>query len=304
MRFLSKLIVLALVGALCFMFYYTYQQNQKESSLSEKIEQYNKILRQIREEKAKLENESKYLYENLYLPDMGSTLILLSDTKVEQLDDAISIMDDYDYHGLIALSLNCLPEDNIEGYLTSQDIDELVSKGYELVIRLNNEDINKTYQSFIDKGYDIKGFYFENVSVGKAKIDTIRKIDPNLAIIGQFEDNVNYSDMLLINAYGSKQSGVKTAYEDSIGVSKTMALAVGYENSKNQYTYDNFIAMVKLINSHIYADETDLCNITEAKQRYDEYLIELQEQLPDQVERINEINERLQLIEKEMTNIK
>ena len=178
------------------------------------------------------------------------------------------------------------------------------NKSYYVSSKYNNEDINKTYQSFIDKGYDIKGFYFENVSVGKAKIDTIRKIDPNLAIIGQFEDNVNYSDMLLINAYGSKQSGVKTAYEDSIGVSKTMALAVGYENSKNQYTYDNFIAMVKLINSHIYADETDLCNITEAKQRYDEYLIALQEQLPDQVERINEINERLQLIEKEMTNIK
>lgn len=304
MRIIKRLLVLFIIAMLgCGMFYYYRKQQQKSATVQKMAEKYNVLLKQVREERAKLEEEFKLLHEGLTIPDKGSTIVLLADTRTEHLDDALYIMDEEDYYGVIALSPYCFPDDNIEGYLNRQQIDELVSKNFELVISINNEDIEKTYNSFINKGYDIKGFYFENIKVNKAKIEAIKKLNPELVIIGNFEGELYYDDYLLINSYGSKQSGVKTAYKDSIGVSKTVALVVGYENSKNQYTYENFVAMLELIDDYEYYNQTALCNITEAKLRFEDYLLALAEAKPDEINRIEEIKERLATIDKTLLEV-
>ena len=295
---LKKLLVLVLIGVLCCMVYFYRKQENKISSAEKMAEKYNILLKQIREERASLVEEYNLLHESLTIPDKGSTIVLLSDTHIEHIDDALSIMETKGFHGVVALSPYKLPENNVEGYFNKDQIDELASKNFEFVITINNEDIKKTYDSFIEKGYDIKGFYFENTKVSKVKIETIRKINPELIIIGNYEDGLYYDDYLLIHSCGSKQSGAKTTYKDSVGVSKTIALTVGYDNSNSKYTYDNFVAMLELINEYENKDATAACNISEAKARYQNYLISLNEEKADIINRINEINARLIDIDK------
>lgn len=292
-KFLKIILIIALIGVLCCTYYFYRKQEIKDAKVAKIAQQYNAALKKVREEKASLIEERKLLYEDLYLPDRGSTIVLLADTCIEHLDDTIYLMDQWYMHGVIALSPYHFPDDNDVDYLNREQIDELVSNGFELVITINNEDINSVYNSFIEKGYDIKGFYFENVKVNKARIDEVRKIDPELVAIGDYDEGLYYNDYLLIHSYGSKQSGVKTAYNDSIGVSKTMALTVGYKDTNSQYTYENFTAMLNLISNYEYYGETMACNISEAKLRYQEYLDLLSIEKTDAVNRISEIEKRL-----------
>lgn len=304
MRLFKRLIVVALLAVLFATIAYFYREKQKEEALVyQQVEKYNAFIKEARQEREQLQKESKKIYEQLYLPDMGSTVILLSDTRIEQKEDAIAIMDFYDYHGVIALSASYMPEDNIEDYLTRQDVDELIEKGYEVVIKIINEDISRTYKKFVENGYDVKGFYFEGNNVGQSKIDDVKRIDPNLIIIGTYEDGYNYVDDLLITAYGSAQSGVKTKYEDSTKISKPVALTVGYDNSKSQYSEGNFEAMIKTVKVHNNDGSSKVCNISEAIQVHDEYLLALNEEFPEETQRLNEINLRIEEINNEINNI-
>lgn len=292
-KFLKIILIIALIGVLCCTYFLYRKQEIKNAKTAKIAEQYNKALKLVRKEKAELIEERKLLYEDLYLPNKGSTIVLLADTCIEHLNDAINIMNQWNMHGVITLSPYRFPDDNDEDYLNREQIDELVSNGFELVVTINNEDIQSVYNSFIEKGYDIKGFYFENVKVNKARIDEVKKIDSELVVIGDYEEGLYYKDYLLIHSYGSKQNGVKTAYKDSIGVSKTMALTVGYKDTNSQYTYSNFTAMLDLIGDYEYYGETIACNISEAKLRYQDYLALLNEEKSDSINRINEIDKRL-----------
>lgn len=303
MNRLSKILITFIIGIIGLTLLYFYRQKLDEQALVyQKVDKYNEIIKKSREEKEQLQNQAKDLYEQLYLPDKGSTIILLSDTRVEQKDNAIAIMDEYDYCGVIALSLNALPEEGLEGYLTREDIDELLEKGYELVIKIINEDITMTYKKITEKGYEIKGFYFEGNNIGQSKIDTVKKIDPNLIIIGTFENGYNYVDDLLITAYGSAQSGVKTKFDDAVEISKPLALTVGYDNSKSQYSEDNFRAMLKSIDKSVDYDETEVCNISEAIERHNEFIVALKEELPKEMEELEELKSRIDEIDKEINN--
>lgn len=304
MRTLRKLLIFIVVAAIFSTIGYFYWQKREEQNLIyQEVEKYNAFIKLAREEKELLQKEANKLYGKIYLPDLGSTTIVLSDTRIEQKEGAIALMEDYDFKGVVALSLSTLPEDNIDEYMNSDDIDELIEAGYELVIKIINEDITRTYQKFIERGYDIKGFYFEGNNVGQAKIDTVKRIDPNLVIIGTFENGFNYVDDLLITAYGSAQSGVKTKYEDAIDISKPIALTVGYDNSKSQYSEDNFEAMLKNIRNHVKDDTTKLCTVTEAIEAHDEYIAALKEEMPEEMNRLEEIKQRIEKINTELSNI-
>ena len=303
MNRLGKILVTIIVGVIGLIMLYFYRLKLDEQALVyQKVDKYNAIIKESREEKEQLQKQAKKVYEQLYLPDKGSTIILLSDTRVEQKDDAIAIMDEFDYHGVIALSLNTLPEEGLEEYLTREDIDELLEKGYELVIKIINEDITMTYKKITEKGYKIKGFYFEGSNIGQAKIDTVKKIDPNLVIIGTYENGYNYVDDLLITAYGSAQSGVKTKFEDAVEISKPLALTVGYDNSKSQYSEDNFTAMLNNIDDNVYDEKTKVCNISEAIEVHNDYLTSLKEELPEEMEKLEELKSRIDEVNKEINN--
>lgn len=273
---------------------------RNRNSLYVKSEKYNEELRNLRKEEASLNIELNDLYEELYTGGLGSTIFVLSDTHASCLDDAVNTLSAYGYKGVIVLSSLYMPEDNHKGYLTREQIDELVEQGYEIVIKATNEELAKTYERFDKLGYDIKGFFFEDMAVNNLMVEQIRNIDDELVIIGNYLDGISATDTLLIHYYGSRQSNVKTNYEESIDKSEVVALTVGYDKSISRYEEKNFINMLNNVRTYIWYDETEVCNITEAKERNAIYLDKLSEVKPEQYERTVEIRKRLDEISKQI----
>lgn len=300
---LLLVVLLALVGS--FVLYrFDYSKKQEEVyDLYLQSELLNREMRVLRKEKETLNTELNELYDELYAGDMGSTIILLTDTQADCLDDAVALMDEYDYKGVIVLDYNHLPENNKKGYLTREQIDELVEDGYELVIKAESEDVSVTYDKFAKLGYPISGIYFEGIVVTTLMAEQIHDIDPNMAIIGNYLDSIGITDTLLINYYGSRQQNVKSLYQSAIDKSKVVALTVGYQNSSSRYDEDNFESMLKTIKNNVSNDKTAVCTITEAIVRNEQYLTSLEEIDPEKYTRVSEIKDRITTINRQLIDM-
>ena len=300
---LALVLLLGLTGGF-FVYRYDYLAKQKElQNMYVESEKLNQEMRTLRKEKDALNAELEELYDELYAGDMGSTIILITDTQSDCLDDAIRLMDEYGYKGVIVLDYNHLPENNKKGYLNREQIDELVENGYELVIKAESEDIPVTYEKFATLGYPISGIYFEGIVVTTLMAEEIHNIDPEMAIIGNYLDSIGITDTLLINYYGSRQQNVKNLYQDSIDKSKVIALTVGYQSSSSKYDEDNFDSMLRTIRNNVSSDKTAVCTISEAIVRNEQYLNSLEEIDPEKYTRVNEIKERINQIDKQLIDM-
>lgn len=300
---LILVILLAILGGL-FLYRFEYKDEQiKSQELYKESERLNKQMRELRKEKELLNSELNDLYDELYVGDMGSTIILITDTQADCLDDAILQMEDYNYKGVIVLDYNHLPDNNKKGYLNREQIDELVENGFEIVIKAESEDVDITYEKFKAYDYDIKGIYFDGIVVTSLMAEEIHELDPNMAIIGNYLDSIGITDTLLINYYGSRQQNVKTLYQDAIDKSKVIALTVGYENSSSRYDEENFESMLKTIRDNVRNDRTAVCTIQEAIIRNEQYLTALEEIDPDKYTRVEELKKRISEIGKELIDM-
>lgn len=295
------LIILIIIGLSLFNSYNNIVDDRNE--LYEQSQQYNEELRNLRKEQEALNEELNDLYEELYTGGLGSTIFILSDTHESCLDDAVTLLDKYGYKGVIALSYRYLPEDNRKGYLTRSQIDDLVESGYELVIKATNEELEKTYERFNELGYDIKGFYFEDIAVNSLMVEQIHNIDENLVVIGNYLDGVGVTDTLLINYYGVRQQNVKTYYEQSVDRSEVVALTVGYDKSVSRYEESNFANMLRFVRDYVRVDETEVCNISGAIERDSIYLEKLSQVEPEKYGRLTEIRDRLSEISQEIMSM-
>lgn len=291
-------IILMFVGIFLFHKYKNIVVDRNQLYIDSEI--YNSEIRELRKEQAALNEELNDLNEELYTGGLGSTIILLADTHVSCLDDAVALLDWYGYKGVIALSSHYLPEDNHKNYLSREQIDDLVDNGYEIVIKATNEELDKTYERFHSLGYDIKGFYFEDMAVNSLMVEQIRNIDENLVIIGNYLEGVGVTDSLLINYYGSRQSNVKSYYEESINKSEVVALTVGYDKSVHRFEENNFTNMLNIVRDYAAYDETEVCTISGAIERNNIYLNKLAEIESDKYERVEEIKNRLEEISQEI----
>lgn len=291
-------IVLTLVGLFLFNKYRNIVVDRNQLYINS--EKYNEEVRELRKEQAALNEELNDLYEELYTGGLGSTIILLADTHVSCLDDAVAMLDWYGYKGVIALSSLYMPDDNHKNYLTREQVDELVDNGYEIVIKATNEELEKTYERFNSLGYDVKGFYFEDMAVNSLMVEQIRNIDENLVVIGNHLEGVGITDSLLIPYYGSRQSNVRTYYEESIDKSEVVALTVGYNKSVHKFEENNFTNMLNIVQEYEWYGETEVCTISGAVERNDIYLEKLAEIEPETYERVEEIKNRLEEISQEI----
>lgn len=296
--FIIVIIIIAVVAGFLIKRYANIVNDRNQLYIDS--ETYNKGLRELRKEQEALNEELNDLNEELYTGGLGSTIFVISDTHESNLEDAIETLKWYGYKGVIVLSSRILPEDNHKGYLTREQVDELVEDGYELVIKATNEELEKTYERFAELGYDIKGFYFEDTAVNTLMVEQIKNIDENLVIIGNYLEGVGVTDSLLIHYYGSRQSNVKSYYEDSIDKSEVVALTVGHDKSVSKFEETNFLNMMNTVRKYVVSDQTEVCTISEARERHQIYLDELSEIEPEMYSRVEEIKKRLEEISQEI----
>ena len=269
-RFTKIAILLIILGIFGYMYYeHSIQLKETNSQNSNVAQEVNDKIRVLHDKKKALQDELEQAKQNLVVPNMGTTILLISDTNKECLTDIVSKLDKYNYVGVIAIDNNYSPIDNIDGYLNVDDINGLVDKGYEVVIKVNgNDDVAKLYELYSEY-FDIVGFYYPGASITRAQVDYYKQIGVNNIIIynGQLDDNSIFS----ITGIGSYDVNARQYFNEGNTKSQTMAFSVGYALESDKYTESNFDAMLEKMDIAKQDGKTDIGNITFASNRYEQY---------------------------------
>lgn len=283
-----------------FVFYSLYYVDNGEIDYTDVSDEYNDKLRELKVEKEKLQAELAQYEDTYSIPNMGSVIFMLSDIDKEHLNDAIPQLDANGFHGVIALSASNMPDSDNYNNLSRSQVFELVDKGYEVVIRLEeDEDVNEVYSKFIEEGYVVRGFYLPYETIAINTINEIKDIG-GMVVIGNF-GNYEDEDIMLIEKYGNKYSNVKNKFFDSIKESNTIAISIGYgEDETEEYEYINFTTMLNIINPYVDDGSTDVCNITDARRRYDAYLEKQNSMESTDREKVKELKKQIEEIDEQM----
>lgn len=239
-RFTKIVILLIIFGIFGYMYYeHSIQLKETNSQNSNVAQEVNDKIRVLHDKKKALQDELEQAKQDLAITNMGTTIILITDTNKQCLIDIVPKLDEYGYVGVIAIDDNYSPVDNIDGYLNVDDINNLVDKGYEVVIKINNEEnIQKAYELY-NKYFDIHGFFYSGSNITRAQVDYYKQIDINNIIIynGQLDDNSIFS----ITGIGSYNTKAKQFFEERNLSSQTTAFCVGYTLDFDRYTESNFV---------------------------------------------------------------
>lgn len=297
------LILLTILIVLSCVATYIYKNNfdlKKQNEMNRIAEEYNKVLKELREDKEKLNQNIEVLKKEIIVEGMGSTIILLSDTNSNCLKDTVPLLDDFGYYGVICIDDSHSPIDEVEGYLSKEEINELISKGYELVLNANsNTNVINLYNKYINAGYDIKGFYFPNDDMSANQLLNIKELGIEYVLL--YGEERNDKEVITSKVIGSMYQNAKSEFEDGVASSKTIALSIGYGRSIDTFNEENIRAMLKVIKKHVDAGNTAITNISEAKQRYDDYLDYLiNSSQNEKIKNIEELENRLQEIEEKL----
>lgn len=271
---LPLLCILILVGS--FYVYYkkrTFDNVQKQERVR-LSEEYNSILKDIRDEKDKIAEEIEIAKEENNIVGRGSTIIMITDTNHEVVDEVEVLLKKYKYKGVIAIDDEYSPELNIEGYLNKDEIDNFVEKGYELVLTVNFlSNVTEMYNSYLEKGYEIKGFYYPNNDMTNSQLKEIKSlgVEHIITYLSEFQDD----DVISVYSIGSNDVNVSKTYESNVDKSIITALTIGNTRKSDEYSYDNVVSMLNLIKRYVKNEMTMVTNLTESKERYEAYQQEI-----------------------------
>lgn len=178
-------------------------------------------------------------------------------------------MEEYGYHGVIAI------DDKLDtkGHLTIEDIENLVSDGYEIVLSMNiNTNIKEMYDLY-SKSFNIMGYFCPNKDITSKQIKDIK--DTNIKNVIIYSSIVEDPDIFSISSIGSYDKNSKSIFDESIANSSIVAYQVGYEKDYDNYLENNCQSMLNRMKEAKNSGKIEITNISEALQRYDLYIEEL-----------------------------
>lgn len=257
----------------------------------------NSKLLELNKRKEELYSEIEEAKKGFVIEGMGSSIVLISDTDSRAKQDIIPLMKEYGYHGVVAI------DDKLgaEGHLTIEDIEELVSKGFEAVISINrNTNIKEMYDLY-SKSFNIMGYFCPNKDITSSQIKDIKESNIKNVII--YSSTVDDPEIFSISSVGSYDKNSKTVFDDAIANSSIVAYQVGYEKSYDNYIQNNCESMLNRMEKAKSLGKTEITNISEALQRHDLYLEELNSSKYDHVRaKIQELETELDTVTKQILN--
>ena len=303
-----KKVLVVIVAILVFGFMY-YSINYIDNGLGiyGNPEEYNEKFEKLEFKKRELEVEqSKYNVDDCLIEGRGSLVFIISDTNAGHLSWTVPTLNDNGYISVVALSKEHMPEKNDPEFFNRSDIEKLAAKGYEFVISLGkNDNAIETYNYFVERNYDIKGFYIPFDNVSEDTINDIRGIG-NMTIFGNisgFDYEDEEEELNVFNTYGYKLSNIKSNFIDAVNSSGTIAISVGSLNDYELYDKTSFDNMISYIKPYIDDSSIVLTNVGGAVERKESYQIDLNELKNITQQKFDEIQEQIDEIEFEMLAI-
>lgn len=293
---LFVLIILLIIAGIAgyYWFFKRIDNINTGNEYRKEAEIYNSNLKELKQKESELKTQIDKLESSLVIDSKGSTLILITDTNSKCLNDMVGLLDSNNLKGVVAIDDNYSPLDYIDGYLNNEDIYNLIYKGYEAVLTIDsNSDIKQIYDKY-SYYYDIKGFYFVDVELNSSQLEDIKQLDDVCVIT--YNNKIDDQDIVCFTSVGSYSTISKSTFEASLKDSSTVAYRVGYGATIDKYNQSNCESMLDNMISAQNNNQTKICNISEAIDRYDQ-LQDLKNS-EDYIEKLNSLSELNQELEK------
>lgn len=293
---LFVLIILLIIAGIAgyYWFFKRIDNINTGNEYRKEAEIYNSNLKELKQKESELKTQIDKLESSLVIDSKGSTLILITDTNSKCLNDMVGLLDSNNLKGVVAIDDNYSPLDYIDGYLNNEDIYNLIYKGYEVVLTIDsNSDIKQIYDKY-SYYYDIKGFYFVDVELNSSQLEDIKQLDDVCVIT--YNNKIDDQDIVCFTSVGSYSTISKSTFEASLKDSSTVAYRVGYGATIDKYNQSNCESMLDNMISAQNNNQTKICNISEAIDRYSQ-LQDLKNS-EDYIEKLNSLSELNQELEK------
>lgn len=293
---LFVLIILLIIAGIAgyYWFFKRIENINTGNEYRKEAEIYNSNLKDLKQKESELKTQIDKLESSLVIDSKGSTLILITDTNSKCLNDMVGLLDSNNLKGVIAIDDDYSPLDYIDGYLNKEDINNLINKGYEVVLTIDsNSDIKQIYDKY-SYYYDIKGFYFVDVELTKTQLEDIKQLDDVCVIT--YNNKIDDQDIVCFISVGSYSTISKSTFETSLKDSSTVAYRIGYGATIDKYNQSNCESMLDNMISAQNNNQTKICNISEAIDRYGQ-LQDLKNS-EDYIEKLNSLSELNQELEK------
>lgn len=240
-------IAIAVLGVLGFRRYL--HDKRQEESIRKAAEEYNISMLEARRRKADLELELAALTEqgSVQIENRGTLVFLCTEPDVRVYTDVRPILEEAGFTGVIALSYDSFPGE--AGCLSEQQLKELMADGWDTVVTVQkNTDAKALFQKAKASGFAPKGIYYPTPQVDETA-DSLAKDLGVRAVFTYSSDEISAEPSVYrILTLGCNENGIKNVTEESIASSRTMALSIGFRNSRELFdetSVTNMVAFVK-----------------------------------------------------------
>lgn len=240
-------IAIAVLGVIGFRRYIS--DERQEESIRKAAEEYNSTMLEARRKKAELESELAILNEQgkIQVEGKGTLLFLCTEPDARVYTEVRPILEDAGFVGVIALTSDQFPGD--ANCLTLKEIHELQEEGWDTVLTVQRTaDVRELMQRAKDAGLSPKGLYYANQQVDETSEELAKEMGLEVLFTYSSDQEATVEGIYRILTLGCNENGIKKVTEDSIASSQTMALSIGFRNSRELYdetSVTNMVAFVK-----------------------------------------------------------
>ena len=284
--------------------------NEAERAELRKIaKEYEQVMRPLWEEKARLEREITEQEKVVAEQDPLSPVILLCTEPNEKLlSDVYPITCQYGYPAAIVISEDAFPGD--ADCLTENDVVFLLDQGWELCLGADADtDLAALYQRVTDAGLPLPvAVYYSAGDETKAQKEQALVLGIQTVIFYGRKTAVSGAEGLwYLSAYGSYEDDAKTVFQTKAHNVMPQALTVGYSNSRERFSSENYSNMLKTISSYEKSEDVIVMSIQDAHGMYfdeqsgasGELETEAQRHLRELKEELDAVNEKIWNTEKD-----
>ncbi|MBQ0100821.1 MAG: hypothetical protein KBS39_04910, partial [Lachnospiraceae bacterium] len=222
----------------------------------------NNSMLEARRKKADLELELAALTEqgSVQIENRGTLVFLCTEPDVRVYTDVRPIMDAAGFTGVVALSYDSFPGE--AGCLSEEQMKKLLADGWDTVVTVQkNTDVKALFQKAKAAGFAPKGIYYPTPQVDEAA-DSLAKDLGVRAVFTYSSDEISAEPSVYrILTLGCNENGIKNVTENSIASSRTMALSIGFRNSRELFDETSVTNMVAFVKKNTDAEVVKVASV-------------------------------------------
>lgn len=231
---------------------------------------YNEESAALQAQKQELESEIAQLEGEISdaASNHGSAVLLYTEPNARLLDNVVPMMNDYGYHGSIAISDRYFPGN--DGCLSVAQVNDLIDDGWDLCLSVSSDtDVAALYNRITDVGLPAPvALYCPDEACSKTQAKAALKLGINYAFEHHKKTENQVQDMEYFSASGSNESTSSSALSSAVKKSSCIAMTVGWHRDRELYEINNYSAMLSVTAQYASAGRLALTSTSAAIERF------------------------------------